>query len=292
VRRAVALLQDAFAGWNRHNAPRLGAALSYYTLFSMAPLLVIAIAVAGLVFWQQAAEGRIVGELTGLIGAEGATALQGMVRNSRRLGEGLAAGGIALVTLALGATGVFVELKGALNDVWSVELPPSREGVWGFVRGRLVSLAMVMAVGFLLIVSLLASAALAAAQEFASGWLPAWDELLWLLNTAVSLGAITALFALILKYLPDTQIAWRDVWVGAALTALLFTVGKTLIGLYLGRSSVGSVYGAAGSVVAVVVWVYYAAQIFYFGAELTRAYAHRHGSRSAASGAPGRAAAR
>ena len=265
MRATLALLKEAFAGWNRDNAPRLGAALSYYTLFSLAPLLVISIAVAGLAFGEEAAEGRIVAELSGLIGRQGASALQGMVENSRQLKTGLVAGGIAIVTLLLGATGVFVELKGALNDIWNVQPKPSN-GVWDFVRGRLVSLAMVMAVGFLLIVSLLASAALAAMQQFAAGWLPGWDNLLWLLNTAVSLAVITLLFALIFKYLPDARIDWKDVWFGAVTTSLLFTVGKTLIGLYLGRSSVGSVYGAAGSVVVIVVWVYYAAQIF-FGAE-------------------------
>ena len=281
VQGTLALFRQAFAGWNDHNAPRLGASLSYYTLFSMAPLLIIAIGVAGLVFGEKAAQGQIQAELAGLIGEQSAKAIEGVVEASRQGKAGILASVIAFFTLLLGATGVFVELKSALNDVWGVKPPPSAGGVWGYVRTRLVSLAMVMAVGFLLMVSLVASAALAAVQGLLAGWMPGWDKLLWALNTVVSFGVITVLFALLLKYLPDTAIAWKDVWLGAVLTALLFNIGKTLIGLYLGKSSVASVYGAAGSLVVVIVWVYYAAQIFFFGAELTQAFAHRHGSRSA-----------
>lgn len=280
VKAASRLLREAFDGWNRDNAPRLGAALSYYTLFSLAPLLVIAIAVAGLAFGREAAEGRIVGELSGLIGQQGAEALQEMVRNSRQVKTGLLAGGLALVTLVLGATGVFAELKSALNTVWNVKQPAGAGGVMGYLRERLVSLAMVLVVGFLLIVSLLASTAIAAAQSFLAGWFPEWQTVVAIANAITSFAVITLLFALIFKFLPDTPIAWRDVWIGAALTSLLFTIGKSLIGLYLGRSSIASVYGAAGSVVVVIVWVYYAAQIFFYGAELTQAFARRHGSRS------------
>jgi membrane protein len=279
VRRALGLLREAWTGWNRDNAPRLGAALSYYTLFSVAPLLVIAIAVAALVFGEEAAQGRILFELRGLIGDQGAAAVQEMIESSRRQEAGLVATAIALFTLVVGATGVFVELKGALNAVWDVEPRPESGGFLSLVRDRLVSLAMVMAVGFLLLVSLVVSAALAAAEGWMKGRMPGWDQVIWAVSTVASFAVVTALFALIFKLLPDTPIAWRDVWVGAALTALLFTAGKFLIGLYLGKSSVASTYGAAGSVIVLIVWVYYAAQIFYFGAELTQAYARRHGSR-------------
>ncbi len=270
---------EAFAGWKRDNAPRLGAALSYYTLFSLAPLLVIAIAVAGLAFGEQAAQGRLFSELSGLVGAQSASALQQMIAHSRQQRTGIVAGAIALVTLVLGATGVFTELKGALNDVWKVKPNPQQGGVLAMVRDRLVSLAMVMAVGFLLLVSLIVNAALTAAQGLLSSWLPEWQTVLWVFDTVSSFVVITALFALIFKFLPETKITWKDVWVGALLTSALFTAGKQLIGLYLGKSSIASAYGAAGSVVILIVWVYYAAQIFYFGAELTQAYAHRHGSR-------------
>ncbi len=286
MRRLLALLKEAFAAWNQHNAPRLGASVSYYTLFSLAPLLIIAIGLAGLVFGEQAAEGGIRAQLAGLVGDQSAQTIQGVINASRHTKAGVLASAIALITLLLGATGVFVELKSALNDVWGVKPPPGASGVWGFLRTRLVSLAMVMAVGFLLMVSLLASAALAAVQGLLAGWMPGWDKLLWALNTLASFAVITVLFALLLKYLPDTDIAWKDVWLGAALTAVLFNIGKTLIGLYLGKSSVASVYGAAGSLVVVIVWVYYAAQIFFFGAELTLAFAHRRGSRSAEAARP------
>jgi membrane protein len=279
MKRALRLLKEAFSGWNDDNAQRLGASLSYYTLFSLAPVLVIAIGLAGLVFGQKAAQGQIQAQLAGLVGEQSAQALEGMVNNSRQAKTGIVASLVAFVTLVLGATGVFVELKSALNDIWKVQPPPGASGIRGFIRTRLISLAMVMAVGFLLIVSLVASAALAAAQGVLAGWLPGWDKLVWVLNELTSVAVISALFALLFKYLPDAPIAWKDVWVGAAITSILFTIGKTLIGLYLGKSSVASVYGAAGSVVIVVIWVYYAAQIFYFGAELTQAYAHRHGSR-------------
>jgi membrane protein len=279
----VSLLGEAAGSWRRDNAPRLGAALAYYTLFSIAPLLVVAIAVAGLAFGQEAAQGRIVAELSGLLGDAGARALEGTVESSRQPAAGLMATMGALLTLFLGATGVFGELKGALNVVWDVRDDGPKPGfIIGMLRDRLWSFAMVLAVGFLLLVSLLVNAALAAAQGAFARYLPKPTLLLQGANTLASLAIITVLFALIFKFLPDARVAWNDVWVGAALTSLLFSGGKYLIGIYLGRSSTASVYGAAGSVVVLVVWVYYAAQIFYFGAELTQAYARRHGSLAAA----------
>ena len=273
---ALALLRQAFADWRNDNAGRLGAALSYYTLFSLAPLLIVAIAVAGFFFGHEAAQGQIVVQIQGLVGDEGARAVQDMIENSRRPAAGLLATAIGVATLLLGATGTFAELKSALNIVWDV--PDEGGGLLALLRGRLWAFAMVLAVGFLLMVSLLISAAVAAADGFFE-WMGIAPAAVQLVNSVASFLVITVLFALLFKFLPDTEVQWRDVWVGALMTSALFTVGKLLIGLYLGRSSVASVYGAAGSVVVLVLWIYYAAQIFFFGAEVTQAYAHRHGSR-------------
>jgi membrane protein len=274
--RAFAIVRQAFADWRRDNAARLGAALSYYTLFSLAPLLIVAIAVAGFFFGREAAQGQIVTEIQGLVGEAGARAVQDMIENSRQPSAGVVATIVGLATLLLGATGAFTELKSALNVVWDVE--DEGGGLLSLLRGRLWAFAMVLAVGFLLVVSLLLSAAISAADGFFE-WVGIPPALVHVVNAASSFVVITALFALLFKYLPDTDVEWGDVWMGAVVTSGLFTVGKMLIGLYLGRSSVASVYGAAGSVVVLIVWVYYAAQIFFFGAEVTQAYAHRHGSR-------------
>jgi membrane protein len=271
-----ALVRQAARDWQRDNAARLGAALSYYTLFSLAPLLVIAIGVAGLAFGREAAQGQIVTELQGLVGEPGARAVQEMVEASRKPEAGILATALGIVTLFLGATGAFAELKSALNVVWDV--PDKGGGLKALVLGRLWSFAMVLAVGFLLMVSLVVSAAIAAADGFFE-WIGIPPAAVQLTNAAVSLLIITVLFALIFKFLPDTEVAWGDVWAGALFTSALFAAGKALIGLYLGHSGLASTFGAAGSVVVLVVWVYYAAQIFFFGAEMTQAYARRHGSR-------------
>jgi membrane protein len=270
-----ALLGQAWSGWNHDNAPRLGAALAYYTLFSLAPLLIIVIAVVGMVFGQEAAQGRIVGEMRGLLGDAGAVALEDMVKQSRKVETGLLATAVAVLTLFLGASGAFVELKGALNVVWDVEEDQRPHGFRGLIRERLASFAMVLAVGFLLLVSLLANAALAASGGVLARYLPEFGAFTQITSAASSFVMTTVLFALMFKFLPDRSIAWKDVWAGAALTSLLFSLGRQLIGLYLGRSSFGSVYGAAGSIVVLVVWVYYAAQIFLLGAELTQAWSGR-----------------
>jgi membrane protein len=271
-----ALFRQAARDWQRDNAARLGAALSYYTLFSLAPLLVIAIGVAGLVFGREAAQGQIVTELQGLVGEPGARAIQEMVEASRKPEAGILATVLGIVTLFVGATGAFAELKSALNVVWDV--PEKGGGLKALLLGRLWSFAMVLAVGFLLMVSLVVSAAIAAADGFFA-WIGIPPAAVQLTNVAVSFLIITALFALIFKFLPDTEVAWRDVWAGAVFTSALFAAGKAVIGLYLGHSGLASTFGAAGSVVVLVVWVYYAAQIFFFGAEMTQAYARRHGSR-------------
>jgi membrane protein len=280
------MLKAAFADWKDDNAPRLGAALAYYTIFSLAPLLLIAVAIAGLVFGREAAQGRVVEEIGGLLGETGARAIEEVVANARKPSEGVPAAIAGLVALLFGASGAFNELRRAMNTVWEV---PEREGggLKALVKDRLLSFAMVVFIGFLLLVSLLASAALSAMGEVMGGFMTEKLRLLQAVNVVVSLGVVTVLFAMIFKFLPDARpaVAWKDVWIGAFMTAVLFTIGKYGIGLYLGRGTVGSAYGAAGSLLVILVWVYYAAQILFFGAELTQVYARRHGSRTAAAAA-------
>ncbi len=276
--RFFRLLVQAAREWSNDKAPRLGAALAYYTVFSIAPLLIIAVAIAGLVYGEEAARGQLARELTESIGRPGAVLIQDLVRNTRQEGADLLATLIGFGTLLFGAAGLFWQLQDALNTVWKVAPRPGR-GLLGTVRDRLLSFLLVLAIGFLLLASLAVTTMLVAVSHFVNlpalpGNLSAWQ----LVNGAVSVVMITLLFALLFKILPDVKIAWGDVWVGAALTAVLFTVGKHLIGLYLGYASVASPFGAAGSLVLVLFWVYYSTQILLFGAEFTRVYAERHGS--------------
>jgi membrane protein len=274
------LIRESARAWIDDHAPSMGAALAYYTMFSLAPLLIIVIAVAGLVFGQDAARGEIVAQLRGIMGLEGAVAIEGLLKSAREPATGIFAtvGGIAV--LLLGATAAFAELQDALDRIWRVPEARREAGAWKLLRARLVSFGLVLGMGFLLLVSLVVSAALAAAGRWWGGPFEGWDVVLEIVNFGVSLAVITVLFAMIYKLMPRASIPWRDVWVGAAVTALLFTVGKLLIGLYLGKSSVASGFGAAGSLVALLAWVYYSAQIFLLGAEFTWVYAHRHGSRA------------
>jgi membrane protein len=270
------LVQDTVYGWINNRAPRTGAALAFYTLFSLAPLLIISIAIAGAVFGEEAARGQIVSQIRGLIGEEGAQAVQSMIEDARRPGSGLIALVVGLAALLVGATSVFVELKDALDQIWEVPA----EKTWGwlyFLRTRLLSFGLILAIGFLLVVSLVVSAAVSAVGSY-WGYVAA-GALLEAVNFILSFVLVMALFASTYKVLPGVRIAWMDVWVGAATTALLFTIGKTLIGLYLGNSAIASSYGAAGSLILVLVWVYYSAQIFLLGAEFTKFYAYRYGSR-------------
>lgn len=269
VRNTVALLKETFARWNRDNATRLSAALSYYTVFSLAPLLILAISIAGLVFGRDAAQGQIVEQLSELVGRQSAVTIQSMIEAAWRPAAGVAATVIGTFTLLLGASGVMVELKSALNRIWGAK---SQEGFRRLVVTRLLSFGMVLVIGFLLLVSLIVSAVISALGKYLAGFLPMSEAVLQALNLALSLGVITLLFAIIYKVLPDMKIAWRDVWLGAAVTSLLFTLGKFLIGLYLGKSAVGSSYGAAGSVLVLLLWVYYSAFILYFGAEFTKVH--------------------
>ena len=259
-------------------ASTLGAALAYYTVFSLAPLLIIAIAIAGLVFGQEAAQGQIFEQLRGLLGEASAKAMQDMVQNANaKPATGVVATLIGVVTLLFGASGVFGQLQTSLNAIWDVEPKPGR-GILGLVRDRILSFGFILVVGFLLLVSLLLTAAVALVAQWFGGMLPAMEALAQILNFVLSLAVITLLFAMIFKFLPDAKIAWHDVWIGAFITAVLFTVGKVALGLYLGKSGVGSSYGAAGSLIVLLLWVYYSSQILFFGAEFTQVYANRFGS--------------
>ncbi len=276
-----ALLTETWNAWSTDNVPRLGAALAYYTIFSLAPLLVIVIAIAALVFGQEAAQGKIVTEIQGLVGTESAHAIQAMIDKARAPATGVVATVLSLITLLLGATGVVNELKETLNTIWHVPPSPTR-GLLRTLKARLMSLAFVLGVGFLLLVLLVVSAVLSALNGFFSHLFPSpWLVQVWqVVNFVVSLGVITVLFAMLYRVLPDTEVAWRDMWIGAGITALLFEISKSLIGLYLGKSSIGSAYGPAGSVVLILAWVYYASLVFLFGAEFTKVYAYRYGSRA------------
>lgn len=272
------VLKESFKEWKDDDALQLGAALAYYTIFSLAPLLLIAISVAGLFFGREAAQGQIVHQIDQLVGRQGAAAIQTMVANAGRYGSGVLGTAVGIVTILFGATGVFVQLQNALNRIWNVEARPG-QGIWSFLRTRFLSFGMVLGVGFLLLVSLVISAAISALDSWVTGLFPGAEVLIGIASFLIGLAFITLLFAMIFKFLPDVEIAWRDVWVGAAVTTALFLVGKVLIGLYLGNSSVASGYGAAGSLVVLLLWIYYSTQILFFGAELTEVYAARYGSR-------------
>jgi membrane protein len=272
------LIKEAAADWSHDRAPRLGAALAYYTVFSLVPFLVVVIALIGMVFGQEAAQSAILSQIATLVGEQSAAAIKDMIQRADQPSTGLMATGFAVMTLLVGASGVFGQLQDALNTVWGVE-PKEGRGLWGFIKDRFLSFVAVLGTGFLLLVSLILSSALAAFGKWFSGVLPLPETLLHLMNFALSLAVITGLFALIFKVLPDAKVAWRDVWVGAVLTAALFTIGKYGLGLYLGKSNVASAYGAAGSLVVILLWVYYSAQILLYGAEFTQVYANRLGER-------------
>jgi membrane protein len=276
LKSGIELSKTAFTGWSDDNVPRLGAALAYYTVFSLAPLLIITIAVAGLAFGQTATESKIVETFHGLLGSQGAKAIQYLLKTASRPHSGIIATIIGVLTILIGATGVFAELQSALNQIWGVRAIPGRT-IRTAVRQRFLSAAMIMGIAFLLLVSLLVTTALTAAGNFFSNSLPGGVMLWHFVNFGISLGVTTILFGAIFKILPDARIEWRDTVVGAVITAVLFTVGKLAIGFYLGNSV--SVYGAAGSLLVLLVWVYYSAQIFLIGVEYTKAYALKRGVR-------------
>jgi membrane protein len=281
-RHLFQLAVRSFKAWSDDYAPSMGAAIAYYTVFSVAPLLVIVIAVAGAVFGREAVQGQIAAELGGLVGQQGATMVQQLVAASSNTHKGLVAGTISIFVLLLGATSVFTELQNALDRIWHV--PPSQKptGVWAILQARLLSFGLILGLVFLLMVSLVVSTVVAAFGSYTSRLFPGAEILLQVLNTLVSLAISTGLFAMIYKMLPNTRIAWRDVWVGAIVTSVLFEIGKFLIGLYLGKSSMSQTFAAAGSLVILIAWIYYAAQIFLLGAEFTKLYAQEHGSHAAA----------
>jgi membrane protein len=276
--RAVwALLGETFVEWYEDRAPRLGAALAFYTVFALAPGLIFIIALAALLLGTEAAQGQIISHIESLAGNAGSQAARAAIESARTAGVSLLATGLGAVTLLFGLWGVFGELQDALNTIWGVTIPPTR-GVIGVIKKRFWSAAMVVGIGFLLLVSLVASAWLAALGKFFSRLLPLPVAAMETANALLSFVVITFMFAVIYKLLPDVRIAWRNVWTGAAVTAVLFTIGKSLIGLYLGRSTVASVYGAAGSLIVILLWVYYSAQIVFFGAEFTKVYTRRFGA--------------
>ncbi len=275
MRTAISLLKKTYQNWSDHNAPRLGASVAFYTLLSFAPLLVFTVAVIALVMDQQKAQSGLIDQARQMIGDRGADTVKSLLANAQKRSSGVLASIIALVTLLFGASGVFTELRDALNIIWDAE-PKNDSGFSGMLKQRLFSFGMVLSVGFLLLVSLIISAALAFLGKFFSHMIPVPGFVFDAINFAVSFAVITLLFALMFKFVPARKISWRDVRFGAIGTALLFTIGKLLLGLYIGKASVGSTYGAAGSLVAVIVWVYYSAQIFFFGAEFTRVHADAH----------------
>lgn len=270
------VLKETFQEWQLDKASQLAAALAYYTVFSLAPLLILVIAIAGTVFGTDAARAELTSQVRGLVGPSGADVITSALENASQpgQGQGAIASAISVVVLIFGASGVFAELQNSLNTIWNVE-PKPNQGVGYFVQKRLLSFSMILVIGFLLLVSLVVSTALSGFGGYLDQWLAGLG---WVLNFTISIAVITALFAAIFKYLPDAHIAWKDVIVGGFITALLFTVGKYLLGLYLGNSSFSSTYGAAGSLVVLLAWVYYSAQILFFGAEFTQVYARRFGS--------------
>ena len=267
--------------WFEHNASSLGAALAFYTLFSVAPILIIAVAIAGFVFGDNNAQNQVLSQLQALVGDAGAAAIRELLSSAHYSDKRGIAAAVGIVTVLVGATSVFGELQNALGRVWQTPPPPKQEkSWWRFIRGRVLSVGLVLGVGFLLLVSLVASAALAAFDGWLGRSLPELNLLLPVLDILFSFGMTVLLFALIYKYVPHESISWEDVCIGATVTALLFTIGKSLIGIYLGKSSFNSAYGAAGSLIVLLLWIYYSAQIFLLGAEFTRVFAYEYGSRS------------
>ena len=272
------LLKETGTAWDEDNVTRLAASLAYFTLLSIAPLIILAVAVAGLAFGEVSAREHIARELSSVVGAGAASAIESISQNAHTPGTGIPSVAVGLLVLLFGASGVFGELQSALNTVWDVAPRPGR-GIWGLVKDRFFSFSLVVGVAFLLLVSLIVSAGLTWAGQAFEHSLPGGAVVWQVLNFAISLAVVTALFALMFKTLPDVFIRWRDVWVGAAVTAGLFTLGKFGLGIYLGSAGVSSAYGAAGSIVALVIWVYYSSQVVLIGAEFTEAYARRFGSR-------------
>jgi membrane protein len=272
------LAKDSVAAWMDDYAPSMGAALSYYSVFSMAPLLLIVISIAGLVFDQEAARGEVFGQLRGLLGDASAAAIEAVLISLSKPSRGITATLIGAVALLIGATSVFGELQNALDRIWRAPARDRSWGLWGLIRSRLLSFGMILGTAFLLMVSLVLSAAISALGKWWSGFFADWEILLQVVNVLVGFGMTTVVFAMIYKIMPRVDVRWHDVWLGAATTSLLFNIGRFLIGLYIGKSGVASGFGAAGSIAVILIWVYYSSQIFLLGAEFTWVYAKRFGS--------------
>ena len=276
------LLKLSYQGWKEDKASRLAAALAYYTIFSLAPLLIIVIAITGLFWQQQAVHQQVMGQIQSLVGVDGAKFVSDLLTSASNPARGITATILGIITLIFGALGVFNELHNALNTIWEVKEEETKgflQSVKKIILDRFLSFTMILGIGFLLLVSLVISAGLSAVQTTIGNVFPFSEFILQLINLVISIGVITVLFALIYKFLPDAEIAWRDVWLGAFVTAVLFSLGKLLIGIYLGNSAVASSFGAAGSLVLLLVWIYYSAQILFFGAEFTEVYANNYGSK-------------
>jgi membrane protein len=279
--QAGKLITQTIDEWQKDEAPRMGASLAYYALFSLAPLLVIVIAIVGFVY-----EGDTIGEIQrqvqSLVGADAAKTIAAAIHNAGTFGHGIIAAVVSFVVLSFGATGVFSELHTAMNKIWKV-----RRREYGFVLGvlrdKFASFTMVLGIAFLLLVSMIVSAVLSALTAYFSYLVPGANFLWHIADLIVSFGVVTLLFALLFRFVPDERVTWRDVWIGAVATALLFDIGKFLIGFYIGKTSVGSMFGAAGSVVVILAWVYYSSQLVFLGAEFTHVYAKHHGSKSVGS---------
>ncbi|MEO6422779.1 MAG: YihY/virulence factor BrkB family protein [Candidatus Nitrotoga sp.] len=277
-KQIVSLVKETFSAWIDDHAPSMGAALAYYTMFSIAPLLLIVVSVAGLIFGVEVARGEIFAQLQSLMGNTGALAVQGLLESVSQPTESLTAAIIGVVLLLIGATTVFAELQEDLDRIWRAPKRTKDAGIFGLIRTRVLSFGMILGIGFLLIVSLILSAALAALGKWWEPLFGGFGFLANLVDVTLSFTLITVSFAMIYKLMPRMKIDWRDVWIGAVVTAFLFTIGKFLIGLYIGRSGVASGFGAAGSLVVVLLWLYYSAQIFLMGAEFTRIYSYTFGS--------------
>jgi len=281
IKRFYHLARKSVQAWLDDYASSMGAAIAFYTVFSLAPLLIIVIAIAGFFWGEDAVRGELLRQIGAMVGENGAAAIEGVVRSSaEEPDQGIAATTASVVILAAGATTVFAELQSALDRIWKVPAVAAKSGIWNLLRSRLLSFGLVLSLAFLLLVSLVVSTMLSALGGWVGGLLPGWELILQVLNVLVSYSILVVLFAMIYKYMPQADVAWSDVWTGAFVTALMFEIGKLLIGLYVGKSSVASSYAAAGSLVVVLIWVYYAAQVFLLGAEFTWVYANEHGSRA------------
>ncbi len=279
VKNSWQLLTKTVSAWLDDKVPRLGASLAFYSILSIGPLLLLALAAASFMFGHEAAQGKIVSQIQNVIGTDGARAIQDMIQDSAEKKEaGVWATIFGTITLLVGASGVFGQLQDALNTIWKVE-PKAGRGLLGFIKDRFLSFSMVLGTGFLLLTSLVLNTVLSVLTDYTTGLFAGFAVMMQIINFVISFGVIALLFTLIFKYLPDAKIAWRDVWIGGVMTAFLFTVGKFAIGLYLGHSSISSSYGAAGSLVVILVWVYYSAQILFFGAEFTQVFANRFGKK-------------